>query len=248
MAKKAGFPSYFFLDGYDLSGDVGTIDIAIPRETLRSTGLNVSGQERMYGLAAGSMDWTAYFNPAVGAAHDRFGNLPTADVVACYFDGSTVGNQAAGMVAKQVNYDGSRGDDGSLTFKVSALSNAYALSWGEMLTTGKQTFASTGAGTVLDYGAGVGTTNFGLIAFLQVFALTSGSPVVAIQSSTDNGADAYANVTGAVFTTVAGVGAERIQTGATAAVERYLRVNITGTFSNLTCAVHCFRPLAAWNL
>jgi hypothetical protein len=150
------------------------------------------------------------------------------------------------MVAKQIDYKLSRNDDGSISGSVNMVSNGYGLNWGEQLTPGIATIGAAGAQASLDYGASVGTTNFGLVAYLQVFALTGTSATVAIQSSTDNGAgDAFADVTGAVFTAATGITAERIATGPTAAVERYLRVNVTGTFTLLWFSVMVARhPMA----
>lgn len=249
MSKKSGLGDTFYVDGYDLSGDVNNIEMSMPRETFTVPGVNVSAQERIYGRTDGKMSWTAYFNPASNQSHERFSALPTTNVIVSYHNGATVGNQAAGIVAKQLNYDNSRGDDGSLTSKIDAEGNGSALVWGELLTTGEQTFASSGSGTVLDYGASVGTTNFGLIAYIQAVSIDSGTATVAIQSSSDNaGSDPYADITGAVFTAVTAKTSERIATSTTEAVERYLRLNITGTFTNLVCVVFAYRPLAAWSL
>lgn len=248
MAKQSGLGDQLYVDGYNLSGDIGAIDsISCPVNLLPGTGIDKSAMERLLGQRDGSMEFTSYFNPSVGASHDRFSNLPTTDVVATYLRGTTRGNAAAGMVAKQVNYDPSRGEDGSLTSKIQLLANGYGLNWGEQLTAGVATIASAGAQASIDgnnYGT-TGTTAFGLQAFLQVFAFTGTSATIVIQSSTDDGAgDPFSAVTGATFTTVTGITAERIATGATN-VERYLRVNVTGTFSLLWFTVIACRNAAA---
>lgn len=247
MALQTGLGDQLFVGGYDLSGNVGALDtIGSPMEPQEATPIVKLAKVRLAGLRDGSMEFTGFFDPATGASHDVLSALPTTDAVGCYFHGSAVGAPAAGIVAKQTTYDFSRGDDGSATWKTTLQNCAYGTNWGEQLTVGKQTLGTAGAGTVLDYGAAVATTNFGLQAFLQVFAFTGTSATVAIQSSSDNAVgDAYANVTGAVFTAATGITAERIATGPTAAVERYLRVNVTGTFTNLVFAVMVCRNLAA---
>lgn len=244
---STGLGDQLFVAGYDLSGDVGAVDtLSSPMEPLEATPISLSAKKRLAGLRDGMIEFTGFFNPDSGASHDVLSALPTADVVGCYFHGSGVGEPAAGIVAKQITYDFSRGDDGSATWKSSLQGCNYGLNWGEQLTAGKQTLGTAGAGTSHDYGAGVGTTNFGLQAFLHVFAFTGTSATVAIQSSTDNGVgDAFANITGAVFAAATGITSERIATGPTAAVERYVRVNVTGTFSDLVFAVICCRNLAA---
>jgi hypothetical protein len=247
MAKQSGLGDQLYIGGYNLSNDVGAVDsVSSPYDTQDVTGIDKSARERIGLVRDAALDFSCYWNPATNRAHDILSNMPTADVVANYFRGSGIGNVAAGMVAKQIDYKLSRNDDGSISGSVNMVSNGYGLNWGEQLTPGIATIGAAGAQASLDYGASVGTTNFGLVAYLQVFALTGTSATVAIQSSTDNGAgDAFADVTGAVFTAATGITAERIATGPTAAVERYLRVNVTGTFTLLWFSVMVARhPMA----
>lgn len=244
--KQTGLGDNLYVAGYNLSGDIGSVDeIGGGNEALAVTGIDKSAMERLGGTRSGRISMSVWFNPANNQAHDRFENLPTTDVIVSYFRGTAIGNKAASVVAKQINYDGSRGDDGALTFKVNAESNAYGLEWGDQLTAGVSSLSSAGALSSYDYGAGVGTTAFGLQAYLHVFSFTGTSATVAIQSSTDNGAgDAFADITGAVFAAATGITSERIATATNASVERYLRVNVTGTFSALTFAVQVTRNSA----
>lgn len=248
MAKQSGLGDQLYIAGRNVSGDVGALDtISSPLAMLEATGIDKSAKERIRGQADGLIEFTSYFNPAANQSFQYLKTLPTTDQVVSYCRGQTLGNPGAGLVAKQSNYDMSRGEDGSLTFKSSLMANGYALNWGEQLTPGIATIGAAGAGTSIDgnnYGTS-GTTNFGLQAFLQVFALTGTSATVAIQSSSDNGAgDAFANVTGAVFTAATGVTSERIATANNQAVERYLRVNVTGTFTLLWYSVIVCRNAA----
>lgn len=236
MAKSSGLGGALYIDGYNVSNDVGSLNsIACPSETLDVTGIDKSAFERIYGRRDGVMEFAPFFNPATNKAHDVLSTLPTTDrVITCCPITPALGGPAAGIVAKQVGHDPTRGDDGAFVFSTTTNANGYGLEWGELLTAGVATFGSASAGSSIDYGASVGTTNHGLQAYLQVFAFTGTSATISIQSSTDDGAgDAFAGVTGATFTTVTGVTAERIQTGRTAAVERYVRVNAAGTFSLL---------------
>lgn len=243
--KQSGLGDQLYIDGYDLSGDVGSIDdIGGGPDELMVTGIDKSAKERIGGQRDGRVSMMTYFNPGSNQEHARLKGLPTTDVQIAYCRGSAIGNQGASMVAKQTNYDLTRGDDGALSFKVDALANTYGLEWGEQLTAGKSTLGVAGALTSVDYGAGIATTNFGLQAYLQVFAFTGTSATVAVQSSTDNAVgDAFANVTGAAFTAATAIGVQRIATANNAAVERYLRVNVTGTFSNLVFNVIVCRNL-----
>lgn len=246
MAKQTGLGDQLYVNGRNFSGDVAALDeIGGGPEYIEMTGIDKSAKERLGGHRSGRMNMTVYFNPAANSTHDKFGDLVTTDNILTYTRGQTLGCACAGINAKQLNYDGSRGDDGSLTYKVEALSNSYGLEWGESLTAGVGTFGGASAGSSIDYGAAVGTTAFGLQAYLHVFAFTGTSATVAIQSSTDDGgADPFSAVTGATFTAATGITSERIATATNASVERYLRVNVTGTFSLLWFHVMVVKNLA----
>ncbi len=99
------------------------------------------------------MSWKAFFNPAVGATHDKLSALPTADVHCMYMRGTTLGNPAACQVSKQINYDGTRADSGEFTFAVEAQCNGFGLEWGQQLTAGKRTDTGATNGTSIDTAA-----------------------------------------------------------------------------------------------
>lgn len=240
MSKQSGLGDQLFIAGYDIGGDISSIgSLATPRATLPSTGITKYANERLFGKRDGSAEFVTYFNDdtVADSAHTALKGLPYTDIHLMYLRGTTIGNQSVGMVAKQVDYAPTRGDDGSLTFAVSALSNSYGLDWCTQLTAGKRTDTVATNGTGVDFGTG--SKSFGFQAYLQVFAFTGTSATIKIQESSDNGAgDAWADVTGGGFTAVTGRTAERIQSSsATLTVERYLRVVTTGTFSNLVFAV-----------
>jgi len=149
-----------------------------------------------------------------------------------YLHRNSYGLPAAAMTAKQVNYDPTRGQDGALAASVQALSAGTPLDWCEILTAGIETIASAASGTAIDDGA---ATAFGAAAYLHAVSIGSGTATVAVQDSADD--ISYANVTGLVFTAVAGRTAQRLETARTATIRRYLRVNVTGTFTNLVAVV-----------
>jgi hypothetical protein len=247
MAKTAGMGDNCYIGGYDLSGDVGSLSrIGGGPSPLEVTGINVSAPERLGGKRDGAIEFSSWFNPGALAAHVALSPLPTANVIASYFRGTAIGNPAASVVAKQINYDGNRGEDGSLAFSVQALANGFGLEWGDQLTAGKRTDTGATAGTAFDSGAA--TTNFGLQAYLQVFSFVGTDVTVKIQESSDNAGDAYADVVGGGFTQITG-GApltQRIATATNLAVERYLKVTTvtTGGFTSLVFSVMCVRNLA----
>lgn len=241
MAKQTGLGDNFYIAGFDLSGDVGAADsITVAQATLPSTGINKSGNERLAGLKDGAVSFTSYFNDAAGAAHPALKTVPAADRIVSYYRGTTLGNSAASMVAKQVDYAGNRNDDGSLTFKVNAQANGFGLEWGNMLTAGKRTDGSATNGSPFDFGADQ-TGFFDAQAYLQVFSFTGTDVTVKIQTSQDNAVDPYNDRI--TFTQITGGAplAERktMTTPGSQVMERFVRaVTVTtGGFSSLVFAV-----------
>lgn len=235
MAKQSGLGDNFYLHGYDVSGDIGSISVSGGPAALEVTGIDKSAYERIGGLRTGAMSWQAFFNPATDKAHSRFKTLPTSDVICTYFRGTTLGNPAAAMVAKQINYDGTRADSGEFTFQVEAQCNAFGVEWGRSLTAGVRTDTAATNGTSIDTAA---SASFGAQAYLQAFAFTGTDVTVKVQDSADN--VSFADVAGLSFTQLtAGRTAERIAISNVSTVRRYLRaVTVTtGGFSSLAFAV-----------
>lgn len=238
MAKETGLGDQLFIGGYDIGGDVSAIGaLSTPREPLPSTGITKYAFERLLGKRDGHAEFTTYFNKATDQEHLALRGLPRTDVHLMYLHGTTLGNEAVGLVGKQVNYDPTRGDDGSLTFGVNIEANAYGLDWLTQLTAGKRTDTAATNGSSVDLGTG--SLSFGFQAYLQVFSFTGTSVTVKIQESSDNGAgDAWTDITGGTFTAATGRTVQRLQsTSDTLTVERYVRVVTTGTFSSAVFAV-----------
>lgn len=241
MSKQSGLGDNLYVAGYDVSGDISSLGaIGGGPAAMDVTGIDKSAFERIGGLRDGRLEWVSWFNPATDRAHDRFSALPTSDVLVTYCRGTALGSPAASMIGKQIDYSGTRADDGALSFAVQAQANGYGLEWCTQLTAGKRTDTAATNGTGVDFGTG--STAFGLQAYLHVFAFTGTSVTVKLQESSDNGAgDAWADVTGGGFTAATGVTSQRIETARGQTVERYLRAVTTGTFSNAVFAVSVCR-------
>jgi hypothetical protein len=234
--KSSGLGDNFYIGGYNLSGDVGSLgSISGSHAPLEVTAIDKSAIERIGGQRSGTIEFTSFFNDTALAAHPALKTLPTTDTLATYARGTTLGNQAAVMTAKQVNYDGTRAADGSFTFNVQALSNGYGLEWGTQLTAGVRTDT-----TATSPATGVDTTasaDFGIQAYLQVFSFTGTSVTITVQDSAND--STFANITGlSAFTVVSAAPAvERIASANTITVRRYLRVITAGTFSECSFSV-----------
>lgn len=238
MAIRSGIGARLFLDQYDLSGDVGSIGSINGGTNLQEIPvLQDVAMRRLSLLRDGAVDFSAYFNGSTGGSAPVLEDLPGNATQITVASGSVVGYDTWSMLGLQATYDTVRGQDGSLVLNTNLMANATATESGELLTTGLQTFASSGAGSVLTY-SGVSTA-FGLVAYLHATALTSGTATVAIQDSTDN--ISYGNVTGGGFTAITGPTKQRIATAKDLVVKKYVKINITGTFVGLKVVVAFIR-------
>lgn len=245
MAKSSGLGANFYVGGYDLSGDTGSLSkISGGAAVLDVTGIDRLAMERIGGLRDGAVDFTAFFNPTAGHAHPVLSALPRTDVGVMYLHGTTLGAPAACMVAKQLNYDPTRAASGALTVNIATQASGFGLEWGKTLTAGKRTDAAAVNGASLDGGA---SSAFGLQTYLQVFAFTGTDVTVKLQDSADNAA--FADLSGAAFAQITGgtPQAQRIAVSNAATVRRYLRaVTVTtGGVTSVTFAVAAIRNQVA---
>lgn len=227
-----------YVGGYDVSGDINSFSgINGGPAALDATDITQSGNARFGGKRDGGCQFVSYFDDATDQSHDVFGALPTADVDAMGLLGVTIGSTAFACRAKQINYDGTRDAEGNLPFAVDLQSTTYGLEFGEMLTAGRRTESAATDGASLD---GAAATSFGWQAWLQVFALASGTPTIKIMDSADN--SSFTDLSGGAFGAVAARSGQRIAAAtATATLRRYVRVSTTGTFSGLDFAVMIVR-------
>lgn len=250
MAKVSGLGSNLYVAQYDLSGDTGAVSaIEASRAYQEVPAINQSAMDRIPLRKDGNITWTGFWNTTAGQTHPVISALPTTDRIVTFVDGEgAVGSAGGSMVAKVVTYAPAYGADGSLAITTNALANGYGLEWSGggtgdgMLTTGKQTFASgTLDGTSIDLGSV--STLFGAAAYLHVFSVGSGTPTVTVQDSANN--SAFATVTGMAFTASPAATSERVQGAVGATVRRYVRIEVTGTYTNLVCAVNFIRYLTS---
>lgn len=238
MTKQSGIGDRAFVDGYDVSGDVGSIGrLAGGPAPLDVTDITQGGYERIGGVFDGTGEFTAYFNTDADRAHDVLSGLPTGHRTVQYCRGTALGAAAAGLVAKQIGYDPSRAADGMLTIGITTqASNGTGLEWGRQLTAGIRTDVAATNGSSVDLGS-ASPGAFGLVAYLHVFDFDGTDVTVKIQESSDNGVgDAWADVVGGAFTVIAADRvAQRIATGAIN-VERYLRAVTTTAAGFVTCS------------
>ncbi|HEY0638385.1 MAG TPA: hypothetical protein VGD67_12125 [Pseudonocardiaceae bacterium] len=244
MAKQSGLGDRLYYGGHDIAGDIGSLGrIGGGPAALDVTDITQEGHSRIGGRFDAEMSFTSYFNPAPGRAHEVFGALPTGHQVLTYLRGTALGAAGAGLIAKQLGYDGTRAQDGGYTFAIAAqASDGTGMEWGQQLTPGARTDTGAATGASVDLGS-ASPGAFGLVTYLQVLDFTGTDATVKVQQSSDAGAgDPWADITGAAFTQVTGRTAERIATAAID-IERHLRVVTTtaGGFTSLRFVVIAVR-------
>ena len=241
MSKQSGLGATFLYGGVDLSGDVGSLDtISGGPAALDVTGIKSFASERIGGLLSGDLQFSSWFNTDLGAEHATLSPLPTGDVIGTgFFASPSIGDPVFSINGKQLNYDGTRGADGSMSFKIEVQSNGFGLEWGELLTAGLLTDTTATNHTSKDEAA---STSFGAQAYLQVTAITGTSATVKVQHSSDN--SSFSDLI--AFTAATGPVAQRV--AATGTVNRYIRVTTTGTFTVASFVVHFSRNATAVNL
>lgn len=238
--KTSGLGDGLVVDGIDLSGDTGSLQaIGASRPTTPVTGIDKSAFERLHLLRDGRIDWSSWFNP--DNAHAELSTLPVTDRIITYLRGRTLGNPAASMVAKQLNYDPNRNTDGSLTASLQARANGFGLEWGRQLTAGLEVFSGAGDGDGVDFTTV--STAFGLQAYAHVLSLTGTNVIVTLQDSADGAAFAAIGA-GVAFPSATAVSSARIQTDRDETIRRHLRIVVSGTFSSATVLVVVKRNLA----
>lgn len=237
MAKQTGLGDRLFVGGYNISGDIGSLQrINGGPVALDLTDITQSGYERQGGLRNGGLAFTSFFNKAAGRAHPTLSALPRTDVLATYCRGAVIGAAAASCQAVQVGYDGTRANDGMFTFSVDVQSDQYGLEWGNLLTAGERTDTTATNGASLD---GTAATTFGAQAYIHLTGFTGTNVTIKIQDSADNAT--FADVTSLTSGALTSVGWVRVATANNATIRRYLRVATTGTFTSATFVVNVVR-------
>jgi len=244
MAKTSGLGDNLYAAGYDLSGDIGSLStIGAPMKPLELTAIDKLAFERVPGQRDGKISFTSFFNPSISQEHTAFSALPTADVLCTYARGAVLGNPAAVMIAKQLNYDGKRTNEGNLTFDIDMVGQGFGLEWGLQLTPGVKTDVAATNGTGVDTTASLA---FGAQAYLQGMAFAGTDVTVKVQDSADN--ISFADVTGLTFTQITTSRfTQRLATANTATIRRYLRAITvtTGGFTSLAYSVVVVKNQAA---
>jgi len=226
MAKQAGLTDKFYIGGRDLSGDVASVDTVASRKAVLETPvIGSAGMVRLAGHGDGEISFSSWFDDGTNLGHAALSTLPTTDVIVLYTRGTAADSPAAGLVAKQINYDGTKSQDKALAFTAQCLGQGNVLEWCVVFAA-EATQGSAGSTSSKDDGA---STASGLAAYLQLIDINTGTPTFKLQDS-PNDSDWTDLVTFSAVANGAEPAAERVTV--TGTVNRYLRVTSTGTFNN----------------
>jgi hypothetical protein len=205
------------------------------------TAIDKSAMERIMTLRDGTLSFASFWNTTASTGDIYIlQTAPRTDRICSVLIGATVGSPACSITGKQINYPITRAQDGSLaaTTDIHANGAGMGLEWGQMLTTGKQSFATgTVNGTSINLGAV--STLFGAAGYLHVMSVASGTATFAIQDSDDD--SNFTNITGLAFTAATGATSQRLQTSATATIRQYVRIQGTGVHGAAVIAVNFVR-------
>ena len=235
MAKTSGLNTRCYVAGYDISGDANSLDgVGYNQAVIDTTAINGVATSRIIGLVDGTLGVNVFFEATSEHAALLASNVvPTGDRVVLVPLGSAVGDAGIGLVAKQANYDVSQGGTGSpVSAKASFSANGYPPEFGVMLTAHDDTHSSASNGTSVDNSASSANGGAG---YIQAFSLSSGTPTVKIQHSSDN--STFTDLI--TFTASTAISSQYKTVSGT--VNRYIRVISTGTFSNLKFACLFYR-------
>lgn len=243
MAKTSGLSEALYVGGHDLSGEVQQWAITGSMPVQDVTTIRQLGMDRSGLIPDGTLSHDSILDTDPDHAHEYLSTLPSTNELITLVLKEELGGPAGNMHGLQINYDPTRASDASLLVKTeSQASKGTCWDWGALHTPGKRTDTGATNGASVDAGA---ATAFGIQAYLQVFEFTGTDCTIILQSSSDNGSgDAFASFTGSTFTQVtAAPFTERIFTARDAAIERYLRVATTGTFTSITFSVVVVRNI-----
>jgi hypothetical protein len=248
MAKSSGLGDFLFVDGVDLSGDVGVVDtLACPAAVQDVTGLSKFAFERLLLKRDGVIKFTPFWNNAVGvgAEHGVLSTLPRGDRLVSYLHGAAIGNPAANLLGKQVDFDWKRGAAGDLLGNVDAQGNGFGLEWANQLTAGFRTDVAATNGTAWNAGA---STSFGWQAYLHVNAFTGTDVTIKLQDSADN--VTFADVASGAFAQITSLPSplgSRLAIGGVATLRQYVRASTvtTGGFTSVKFAVNVVKNTQA---
>jgi hypothetical protein len=231
MAFVHGKDCDVLVDEFDLTGYLNQANITTNMQTVDVTPFGADDHQYLAGLEGGTISLGGMFDATATVGSDAVldAALDSSNhMVTIGFPGvDTVGNNCALANSRQVEYQVRAPVNDAVRITANIQADGAIRVGGVLL---HDLSAETGAvdETSVDNGA---LTSYGAVANLHVTAFTGTDATVTITDSTDD--NTFAELI--PFTQVTGVGAEHATV--TGTVNRYVRVELTGTFDTITFAV-----------
>lgn len=108
----------------DIANDVTTINVNSTRSLIDVTGIDVDAMERLAALRDAEITLSGVFNPAANKSHDVFKNLDELREFVITYTGATLT-----LTLAIESYNLQRGNDGGLTWNVTARSAGGSVVW-----------------------------------------------------------------------------------------------------------------------
>jgi len=228
MAFVHGKSAAFLIDEFDLSAFFNSADVALTAETAETTTFGDGSKKYIAGLRDATVSLAGLFDGSANAVDEVLqAALGAAAIISvCPAGVSAIGNRAEMADALATSYGVSATVADAVQVSAEAQVTGGVLQ-GVVLA---DLSARTGAGQTAALDNAASTAN-GAKAFLHLTAFSGTDITIKVQDSADN--LAWADLI--TFTLASGVTSESVSASGT--VDRYLRVDISGTFSSATFAV-----------
>ena len=236
MAFVHGKDTRVLIGQYDLTGFFNQASASFNRQTVDTTVFGQDDETSMAGLGSGSVSLGGLWDNTAVSGSDVLLDAAmdgTQSVLSVSPQGiSAVGQRGALLNVRQTGYAWRAPTDDAVRLNASREGDGGIRS-GVVL---HELTAETGAANYASVDNS-GSSAFGSVAHLHVTAFTGTNAVIKVTDSVDDAVFADH----ATFTTVTATGAQRVTVAGL--VNRYARVELTGTFTTVTFAVLFARNL-----
>lgn len=228
MAFVHGKGAAVLVDEYDLSAFLNSYDGAATADTAEVTTFGNGAKAYVGGLKDATISLSGFFDGSTGAVDEVLQAAlgGSALITLCPAGAGTIGNRCSLADCISTSYSVSAPVGDAVTVSAEAQVSGGMLP-GVVLAS---LVARTATGNTSSVDNGASTAN-GAKAFLHVTAFTGTNVTVKVQESADN--STWADCI--TFAQATGVTSEAATAAST--IDRYLRVNISGTFTSVTFAV-----------
>jgi len=221
MGKVHGKDTIVHVDGYDLTGQSSSLEPSFSTDMAEVTSFGDRKKNYVQGMTEGACRHAAFFTDDADQARDvlsaRRGSV--VDFMAAY--GTAIGAYGfAGSAELQNEYGVNSPIAGAITI---AASYQFGQTGGDPIRMARQ--KAEGSGTSSASVLNETPSNAGVRAYLQVFAVASGTPLVALQHGT---ADVDGDYGDAVAFTATETAPFAEGGAAVGTVRQFIRTNVTG--------------------